>query len=74
MKLKKIEKKLSMLEQKKIEKPSSTIDKKIEKLEKKKTKLEKWLRVKLPVRILIKGVAVWLVIGGIHSIVCSIIS
>lgn len=70
MKLKKIEKKLSMLEQKKIEKPSSTIDKKIEKLEKKKTKLEKWLRVKLPVRILIKGVAVWLVIGGICYI-CS---
>lgn len=70
MKMKKIEKKLAKLEEKKAEKPSAKIDKKIKKLEKKKQKKEKWLEIKLPFRILIKGATIWLIIG----LVCYICS
>lgn len=65
MKMKKIEKKIAKLEEKKLKEPSTKLDKKIMKLEKKKVKLEKWLKIKLPFRILIKGLATWLIIGGV---------
>lgn len=72
MKLKKLEKKLAKLEEKKLTKPSFKLDKKIMKLEKKKIKLEKWLKIKLPFRILITTGIIWVSIAGI-SYACSYI-
>lgn len=65
MKMKKLEKKLSKLEEQKANNSNAKLDKKIMKLEKKKAKLEKWLKIKLPFRILIKGLTTWLIIGGV---------
>lgn len=65
MNKKKLEKKLSKLEEQKAKQPSDKLDKKILKMEKKKAKLENWLKIKLPFRILIKGGIAWLIIGGV---------
>lgn len=64
-KMKKLEKKLRILEDKKLKQPSEKINKKIMKLEKKKARLEKWLKIKLPFRILIRTGVTWLIIGGV---------
>lgn len=64
-KMRKLEKKINKLTEKNNITPKKSIEKKITKLEKKKLKLEKWLKIKLPFRILIKGVATWLIIGGV---------
>lgn len=64
-KMKKLERKITKLTEKNNGTPKKSIEKKITKLEKKKTRLEKWLKIKLPFRILIKGIATWLILGGI---------
>lgn len=64
-KMRKLEKKINKLTEKNNITPKKSIEKKITKLEKKKLKLEKWLKIKLPFRILIKGLATWLIIGGV---------
>lgn len=64
-KMRKLEKKINKLTEKNNITPKNSIEKKLTKLEKKKVKLEKWLKIKLPFRILIKGVATWLIIGGV---------
>lgn len=64
-KMRKLEKKINKLTEKNNITPKKSIEKKITKLEKKKIKLEKWLKIKLPFRILIKGLATWLIIGGV---------
>lgn len=64
-KMKKLERKITKLTEKNNVTPKKSIEKKITKLEKKKTRLEKWLKIKLPFRILIKGIATWLILGGI---------
>ncbi len=64
-KMRKLEKKINKLTEKNNITPKKSIEKKLTKLEKKKVKLEKWLKIKLPFRILIKGVATWLIIGGV---------
>ena len=53
-KMRKLEKKIARLNEKNQEMPKESITKKIAKLEKKKANLEKWLRIKLPFRFLIK--------------------
>lgn len=70
MKIKKIEEKLLELKEEQKENPSTKIDTRINKLEKKKQRQENWLKIKLPFRILIKGGAIWLIIGLICYI-CS---
>lgn len=62
-KLRKIEQKINDLKEKNNIEPKKRLEKKIIKLEKKKEKLEKWLKIKLPFRILIRFSTVWLAIG-----------
>lgn len=62
-KMKKIERKIAKLTKENQVAPKESLTKKIAKLEKKKMKHKKWLSIKLPVRILIKGVITWGVIG-----------
>ena len=64
-KMKKLEKKINKLTEKNNITPKKSIEKKLTKLEKKKVKLEKWLKIKLPFRILIKTGVTWLIIGGV---------
>lgn len=64
-KMRKLEKKINKLTEKNNISPKKSIEKRITKLEKKKIKLEKWLKIKLPFRILIQGIATWLIIGGV---------
>ncbi len=64
-KMRKLEKKIARLNEKNQEMPKESITKKIAKLEKKKANLEKWLRIKLPFRFLIKLGTTWLMIGGV---------
>ena len=64
-KMRKLEKKINKLTEKNNITPKKSIEKKIMKLEKKKAKLEKWLKIKLPFRILIKTGVTWLIIGGV---------
>jgi len=62
-KMKKIERKIANLTEKNQENPKESTVKKIAKLEKKKARLEKWLRIKLPFRFLIKLGIAWLILG-----------
>lgn len=64
-KMRKLEKKINKLTEKNNITPKKSIEKKLTKLEKKKVKLEKWLKIKLPFRILIKTGVTWLIIGGV---------
>lgn len=64
-KMRKLEKKIEKLTEKNTKETKSRISKKIMKLEKKKTRLEKWLKIKLPFRFLIKTAVVWLILGGV---------
>lgn len=64
-KMRKIEKKINKWTERNNITHKKGIEKKIAKLEKKKAKLEKWLKIKLPFRILIKTGVTWLVIGGV---------
>lgn len=64
-KMRKLEKKINKLTEKNNITPKNSIEKKLTKLEKKKVKLEKWLKIKLPFRFLIKTGVTWLVIGGV---------
>ena len=64
-KMRKLEKKISKLTERNNITPKKSIEKKITKLEKKKVKLEKWLKIKLPFRILIQVALTWLILGGL---------
>lgn len=64
-KMRKLEKKISKLTERNSITPKKSIEKKITKLEKKKVKLEKWLKIKLPFRILIQVALTWLILGGL---------
>lgn len=64
-KMRKIENKIAKLTEKNSIQIKSSTSKKIMKLEKKKAKLEKWLKIKLPFRFLIKTGITWLILGGL---------
>lgn len=64
-KMRKLEKKIAKLTEKNNIQTKQSTSKKIMKLEKKKAKLEKWLKIKLPFRFLIKTGVTWLILGGV---------
>ena len=64
-KMRKLEKKIAKLTEKNNIQTKQSTSRKIMKLEKKREKLEKWLKIKLPFRFLIKTGVTWLVLGGV---------